>query len=440
MHVRVKLERMIHGGSALGRHGRKAVFVSGGIAGEVVEVEVLEEKADYCLGRVARLLEPSPSRVEPRCPLFGQCGGCHWQHIDYSAQLRFKEQILGEQLRRIGGFADPSLLPILGMEEPWHYRHKSRFGLRTVGERVLLGYYRPGTRQPVELEGCPILEAHINALYAKLRDEFKQWLRPFRGFCTVEVRSSPEGAQVLMNTSTRFQQGLARVVEGLRELPFVKGVHHRLLRRGVSPRYTTYFGDPSIFYTIGGWRFQVQPTSFFQVNLRQAERLFPRAIELLKISGGPILDGYCGVGVLTLMASKSAGEVVGVDSVPSAIEDAERNAQLNGVENATFIEGLFQDRLAQLKGQRWDGVILDPPREGVVVKKALRQLAKIGPAKILYISCNPTTLARDCRRLCDGGYTLRLVQPVDMFPHTYHIEGIALLESKVQRAIMGPRD
>lgn len=431
MFIRVGLEQMVYGGSALGRHGGKAVFVAGGIAGEEVEVDIFKEKADYLVGNVARVLRPSPSRMEPRCPLFGLCGGCHWQHINYSAQLRFKELILAEQLRRIGGFTDPTLLPIMGMEEPWHYRHKSRFGLRTVGEKVSLGYYRPGTHQPVELEDCPILEDNINRVYKKLRDEFKKRLRPFKAFCTAEVRSSVEGAQILISTSSRFQQNLAGVVDGVRELPFVKGMHHRVLRRNVPPRYTTYFGDPFISYTIGEWTFQLQPTSFFQVNLRQAEKLFSRAIELMAISGGRILDAYCGVGTLTLMISKSVQDVTGVDSVPSAIEDAERNAQLNRVENVSFSVGLFQDLLPQLGKEKWNGVILDPPREGVVAKKTLRQLARARPARILYVSCNPTTLARDCRLLCDGGYTLRLVQPIDMFPHTYHIEAIALLESNV---------
>jgi 23S rRNA (uracil1939-C5)-methyltransferase len=215
----------------------------------------------------------------------------------------------------------------------------------------------------------------------------------------------------------------------MKALPFIKGVHHRVLRRDAPLQYTTLLGDPFITYTVGGLTFHVQPTSFFQVNLLQAERLFSKVLELMEINGGRILDGYCGVGVLTLMASKSANEAVGVEVVPTAIEDAQRNARLNGVDNTTFLEGLFQNMLPQLTQQTWDGIILDPPREGVVVKKALRRIAQFRPARILYISCNPTTLARDCRRLCEGGYTLRVVQPIDMFPHTYHIEAIALLES-----------
>ena len=419
---------MVYGGSALGHREGKAVFVTGGIAGEEVEAEILEEKTDYCLGRAIRVLKPSPDRVEPRCTAFGECGGCHWLHIDYPAQLRFKEHILAEQLRRIGGFEEPTILPIIGMDEPWHYRHKSRFGLRTVGETVSLGFYKPGTRQPVELASCPILESHIFETYARLRDDFKKFIRPFKSFCTVEVRSSPEETQVLINTSSMFRENLDKVVDSTKKLPFVTGIHHRVLRRNAPLQYRTLFGDPVITYTIGERSFQVQPTSFFQVNIRQAEFLFSRAIELMKIEGGRILDGYCGVGVLTFMASKGADEVVGVEIVPSAIEDAKKNAELNSVTNVTFVEGLFQDVLARLGEESWDGIILDPPREGVVVKRALRRIAQLQPPKILYVSCNPTTLARDCRRLCEGGYTLRCVQPIDMFPHTYHIEAIALLE------------
>ncbi|UCE18809.1 MAG: 23S rRNA (uracil(1939)-C(5))-methyltransferase RlmD [Gemmatimonadota bacterium] len=425
---RLRLEKMVYGGSALGQHEGKAVFVAGGIAGEEVDVEIIAEKTDYCLGKALRILKPSPARVEPPCTSFGDCGGCHWQHIDYPTQLKFKEQILAEQLRRIGGFEDPTILDIIGMEEPWHYRHKSRFGLRTVGTTVTLGFYKPGTRQPVELADCPILESHISQAYAKLKDDFKRFFSPFQGFCTVEVRSSPHEAQILINTSSRFQGRLDEVVDGLRTLPFVKGVHHRILRKNAPLQYKTLFGDPFITYTMGEWKFQVQPTSFFQVNIRQAERLFSRAMELMEIKGGRILDGYCGVGVLTLMASKSAEETVGIEVVPSAIEDARRNGVLNGVKNARFLEGLFQNMLPQLAQESWEGIMLDPPREGVVVKKTLRRIAQLRPPKILYVSCNPTTLARDCRRLREGGYTLRLIQPIDMFPHTYHIEALALLE------------
>ena len=314
------------------------------------------------------------------------------------------------------------------MEEPWRYRHKSRFGLRTVGDTVTLGFYKPGTRQPVELEDCPILESHTSKTYVHLRDDFKRLLRPFKSFCTVEIRSSPEATQVLINTSARFQQSLDDVADGMKTLPFVKGVHHRVLRRNTPLKYTTFFGDPSITYTIGEWTFQVQPTSFFQVNLLQAEKLFSKAVELLGIKGGRLLDGYSGVGVLTLMASKKADEAIGVEVVPSAVEDANHNADLNGRQNVTFVEGLFQEVIPQLAGKSWENIILDPPREGVVAKKALRRIAQFRPVKILYISCNPTTLARDCRRLCESGYSLRCIQAIDTFPHTYHIEAIALLE------------
>lgn len=428
MNVHLTLEKMIYGGTALGHHKGKAVFVEDGIAGEEVEAEVLEEKADYVVGRVSRVLDPSDSRISPKCPLFGQCGGCHWQHIDYLTQLRFKEQILAEQLNRIGGFEKVTMLPIIGMELPWHYRHKARFGLGTVGDRVSLGFYRPGTREPVELENCPILHDQINSVYRRLRDEFKSHIHPFQGFCTVEIRSSSKGTQVLVNTSTKFRQRLDMIVNGIKEFPLVKGMHHRVLRRDAPCDYSTYHGDPFLSYMVGELTFQVQPTSFFQVNQQQAEVLFSKAIEMMDINGDRILDAYCGVGVLTLMASKAADEVMGVEVVRTAIEDAKRNAQLNGVRNVTFIKGLFQELIPQLARENWGGVILDPPREGIVVKKALRRLIRMQPDRILYISCNPTTLARDCRRLCEGGYNLRLVQPVDMFPQTYHIEAVALLD------------
>jgi 23S rRNA (uracil1939-C5)-methyltransferase len=428
MFIRVALEQMVYGGAALTRHQGKAVFVDGGIAGEEVEVEIREEKADYLIGTLSQILVPSPHRIEPRCSLFGQCGGCQWQHIEYAAQLKFKEYILTEQLRRIGGFENPKVLPIIPMEEPWRYRQKARFGLRTVGEKVSLGFYKTGTRHPIELEDCPVLDSQIMTIYRRLRDDCRRSIKPFVGFCTVEVRSSFQAVQILVSRSMRVRQSFEPMGEAVKGLPPVKGFHQRVLRRNAPLGYMTFFGDPLISYQIDGLSFQVQPTSFFQANREQAERMFTNSIELMEINGGRILDAYCGVGVLTLMAARFADEAVGVEIVPSAIEDARANARINQVTNVRFVEGLFQNLLTRFTGERWDGIILDPPREGVAGRKVLRQLARMGPDRILYVSCNPTTLARDCRRLCEHGYTLGLVQPVDMFPHTYHIEAIAFLE------------
>jgi len=206
-------------------------------------------------------------------------------------------------------------------------------------------------------------------------------------------------------------------------------VHQHILRRGEPLRYTTLAGDPYLSYEIGGLTFSLQPMSFFQVNMAQARRLFDRSIELLGTIDGRVLDAYCGVGVMTLLSARTAAEAVGVEIVSMAVDDAKRNAQLNGLANARFVTGLFQEQVLRLGKEAWDVVVLDPPREGIADRMALQVLAVVvHPRHILYISCNPATLARDCRHLTQEGYHLRLIQPVDMFPHTYHIESIALLE------------
>ncbi len=419
----------------LGRYNGKVVFVNAnGLEGELVDIQIVEEKKDYIVGKILNIQESSIQRVSSICKYGQLCGGCQWQHIDYSAQLKFKEQILLEQLTRIGGFKQPHIMPVIGMENPWEYRSRSRFILKTVANGFSLGFYQAGTKNIVDIDYCHLLSQEMNEGYVAVRNAIATRLNKFHAHCAVEIRhfeggTSDNGVMVFFVTSPEFHLPLSAVARELQDIPVIKGVHQLVVDKNQSPILETYFG-PSIFtYSLEGLSFQAQPTSFFQINLGQAQRLFSEALRLLlPQKNQQILDGHCGVGVLSLLAAREAKGVVGIDVATTSISDAEKNSQNNGIKNVQFLCNDLKQAVSMMTTPQFDSVILNPPRDGVE-KHTLHWLLETKPAKIVYVSCNPTTLSRDMKILCQGGYSLTVVQPVDMFPQTYHVESIALLES-----------
>jgi len=356
---------MAHGGTALGRHEGKVVFVPYAIPGEEVLVEIVEDKGRYARGRLVEVLSPSAQRVSPSCPHFGShgCGGCHWQHITYEAQLEFKQRIVQDQLERIG-----RVVPI----EECHIMH-------------------------------PLIDEVFNALDLELPELKRLSLR-----CGV-------------NTGQRMA-----VFETHEDEPFELEVDLPvscvfLLSDG---RTATLIGQEYISEILAGQEYRISAGSFFQANTPQTEELVRLVRDYLAPTGSEVLlDAYCGVGVFGLSLTSEVGQLIGVEESPSAVADAHFNAGL--ANNAEFVEGRVEEVLPSL-GAPIDLAVLDPPRQGCA-SEALTALAELAPAKIVYVSCDPATLARDTRRLVQAGYQLIEVQPVDMFPQTYHIESVALL-------------
>jgi len=429
MNIQVRLDKIIYGGRVLGRYNGKVVFVDAdGLEGELVDIQIVEEKKDYIVGKILNIQESSPQRVSSKCKYEQLCGGCQWQHIDYSAQLRFKEQILREQLIRIGGFKQPHIMPIIGMENPWGYRSRSRFILKTVSKGFSLGFYQAGTRAVIDIDYCHLLSQEMNEGYAAVRTVIAAKFDKFHAYCAVEIKSFGDGVLVFFVTSPKFQLSLSEAAQELQGIPVIKGVHQLVVDENQASILKTYFGPAISTYSLEGLSFQVQPTSFFQINLNQAQRLFSNALQLLLPQKNQrILDGHCGVGVLSLLAAREARNVVGVDVVISSISDAEKNSRNNGIKNVRFLCHDLKQAVSRITTPQFDSVILNPPRDGVE-KYTLHWLLETKPARIVYISCNPTTLSRDMKILHQGGYSLTVVQPVDMFPQTYHVESIALLE------------
>lgn len=382
---RVVLSDMGFRGDTIAKVDDNLWFVAGGIPGEEVVVEIAKRDRRFTYAKVKEVIESSPDRVDAPCPYFGKCGGCQWQHVDYETQLEFKTNLVREQLGRRGDFEDPPVRSTIGMDEPWHYRNQARF---TIGPEGQLGFNTHFRNKFLPIDECLILHPKINAVLNELQgrcEDVKHQVVVRFGFYTGELMVFPEVP--------------------IEDLSFETGQR--------------YFEE-----ALHGHHFQVFNSSFFQTNTRQAETLSRLVQEKLELTEGEVVvDAYSGVGAFAVLLADRAGRVIAIEESASAMADARENIQ--GLDNIDLIEGRTEETLPELEGPI-DAVILDPPRAGCrpVVLEALIERP---PPKIVYVSCDPYTLARDLRVLVDGGFELVEIQPVDMFPQTYHVESVTTL-------------
>jgi len=397
-----------HGGAALGRHEGRVIFVPYALPGETVRVEITEDKGRYAFARLVEVLEPSPDRVAPSCPYFGPagCGGCQWQHVDYPAQLRLKAAIVADQLTRIGGLADPPVRSPLPDSSGWAYRNHAQFH-PAPGEG--LGFQAAASHDVVAVDECLVLHPLLSDLYATLDLDLP-------GLMRLSLRAGAETGDLML--IFEMADDLPPALES--DLPVSCVL---LLSDG---RYANLIGNNHITEIVAGRTYRVSAPSFFQVNTPQAGQLVQQVLAYLDLKGGEtVLDGYCGVGLFTLHLAERAGLVVGVESAPPAVADLLENTA--GMDNVEVIEGPVEAVLPDLDIPL-DCAVVDPPRAGVD-RFALDALVAHRPARLVYVSCDPATLARDAKRLARAGYRLVEVQPVDVFPQTYHVESVACFES-----------
>jgi len=425
--IELTLDAIAHGGEALGRHAGKVVFVPYAIPGERVRVEIVQEKARWARARLLDVLETSPDRVTPPCPYFGPngCGGCQWQHIAYERQATLKGEIVADQLRRLGHIADPPVADVVVLADPgspgedarqgpgeeslleYGYRNHAQFAITPEGQ---VGYRRAASHEVIPVERCLLLHERLDELHGALDVTWTE----LRG---ISLRAGINTGQALVLLETAGDEQPEMEIN----LPASCAL---LTRKGVQP----LIGHPWIVEEVAGRRYRVSARSFFQVNTVGAEALVnivttyadPRPTDVL-------LDAYCGVGLFALALADSCAGVIGIESSPSACEDFAYNAgDLPGV---TLHEGAVDAVLPALieRGQEVDLVVLDPPRTGAGLD-VIQGLAALQPRKIVYVSCDPATLARDSVPLVAAGYQLVEAQPVDMFPQTYHVETVALWE------------
>lgn len=411
----LELTAMAHGGSAIGRRGGRAIFVPYAIPGERITARIIQDKGRFAYAEGVTVEDISEARVYPRCPHFGprRCGGCHWQHIDYPAQLEFKRQIVADQIARIGGFQNVPVHPTIPSPDPWEYRSHVTFHVTEDGRP---GFVATDDEHLIPIDECYIIRPELLELFETL------------DLAALDTSESANLARVRLQVGSASDDLLVVLSTKDGQVPKVEidlPISVSFLDADDLP--TPLIGPGAVRYTVKGRTFRVTAGSFFQVNLPQAEKLVELALERLALGGAEsVLDLYSGVGLFTAFIAERASLVTAIEGYPPAVDDADFN--LSDLDNVELIEGIVEDTLPDLPDheESYAAALLDPPRTGMEVA-ALDALAERAPHRIVYVSCDPATLARDAKRLAGRGYRLVDVQPVDMFPQTYHIEAVALL-------------
>ena len=428
-------------GMGVARLEGRVVFVPFTIAGERWKVRLEKVNKSVAWGRGVELLRSSPERIEPGCPLFGRCGGCQYRHMTYDEELRAKGQRVADALERVGG-VKLNLPPVLGAEEPDRYRNKVQFPVREERDGLAVGYYRGRSHHVLDVADCRLQPEAVTAL----RRAFKDWMEQFQ-ISAYDEESGTGLIRHLYVRTNRAGEALCCVVANGEKLPHAAELADQLRRAVPSlaglvlninrkdtnvilgPEYRTLWGRDWLEEELRGMTFRLSVPSFFQINRAQTERLYALALEFAGLSGGEtVLDLYCGIGTISLALARQAGQVIGAEIVPQAIEDAQDNAARNGVENVRFLCGDAGEAAARLaeEGVRPQVICVDPPRKGLQ-PEVPAILAGMAPERIVYVSCDPATLARDVKRLGELGYRAVQAQGVDLFPRTAHVETVVLL-------------
>jgi 23S rRNA (uracil1939-C5)-methyltransferase len=439
--ITVPIDRLAYGGRGVGRVDGFVVFVPDTAPGDRVRARLWRVKARHADADLIEIESPSGDRAAPPCPYFGPCGGCAWQHVTYAAQVAAKEQIVREILAHLAGLRDLEILPILPMADPWRYRNKMEF---TFHPAALLGLHRRGAFDKlVAIDACLVQPDAANVILRLVRD----WAaasglslydpRARAGLLRqVIIRVAASTGEImvgLITTAPEVPGARAMADLLLAALPGIAGILH-----GVNPglsdglpltAVSLLAGRPYIVEEVAGIRFRIGLETFFQTNTAQAGRLVEVVETLADLTGGEtVYDLYCGVGTFSLPLARRARRVHGVEITSAAVEAARENSAWNGISNVEFVAGDVRRELPDLvrRAGRPDVLVLDPPRSGAG-RRVMQKVIAAGPARIVYVSCNPTTLAADLSELVRAGYAARLVQPLDLFPQTYHVECVVLL-------------
>ena len=465
--VVVEIEDIGNDGEGIGKVDGYTLFVKGAVVGDVAKVKVLKAKKTYGYAKVEELINPSPDRVEPKCAVAGKCGGCQLQHLSYERQLAYKEDKVKNCLQRIGGIAveqlEQVMEPIIGMEEPFYYRNKAQYPVGTDKTgNIVMGFYAGHSHNIMECMDCAIQEP-VNAVILPVLKEFmktygisayeeetgKGLLRHILtrvGFHTKEVmvcliingRKFPHVKELV--------EKLTLAVRNFKDLEGKGGYRLKSVCLNVNTEKTnvilgnemvSIYGNTYITDYIGEIKYQISPLSFYQVNPKQTVKLYEKALQYANLNGNEtVWDLYCGIGTISLFLAQKAGKVYGVEIIPQAIEDAKNNAKINGIENAEFFVGAAEDvmptKYKESNGtMKADVIVVDPPRKGCE-ESLLDTIVKMESKRIVYVSCDPATLARDVKYLRGKEYEVEKVCPVDQFGHTGHVETVCLLSRKAQ--------
>jgi 23S rRNA (uracil1939-C5)-methyltransferase len=459
--VELPIQTLAFGGKGVAKLDDFVIFVSGAVPGDVARAVITKTKKRYAEARAVELVSLSPDRVEPSCRTFGNCGGCVWQNLDYGVQLDYKARQVGESLEHLGGLSGFDLRPTVGMAHPWRYRNRVDFSIGMSGDGAVVGFRPPGRWDLVlPLSECHLITSEMESVRATVED----WLRDTgipgwdprtnTGFARhLLVRSAHMGAELLVSLVTApGELPSAGLVERLLSAhPTIVGIAHAVnagtaeLSSGLG--YEMLWGRPFLVERLVGISLKISLNAFFQTNTLMAHALYALVAEEALTAGeaasetgspppGPVIwDLYSGVGSIGLSLARRSARVLGIEAVPEAVEDARENARLNGIENTCFLEGDVRKVLREVAQgirtlpeglERPDVVVVDPPRAGLH-QRVVARVGELGAPRIVYVSCNPATMAPNVAQFQEHGYRLERVTPVDMFPHTPHVEAVGLL-------------
>lgn len=444
----VEISGQTHEGMGVGKIDGFTVFVEGAIFGETVKVKIVKVLKNYSYGKLLEVLIPSPYRVNPPCSVVKRCGGCQLQHMNYEGQLKHKTQLVKDAVERIGGLKDIIIHDAIGMKEPWNYRNKAQFPVGMNRNQIQIGFYAERSHEIIDTKSC-LIQDRVND---EALDIFRRFIKTYE----ISIYDEKTGKGLIRHIMTRkgFKTGeimICIVIYG-DDLPYadklveafkqrIKGLQTVVLNINKKKnnvilgwKNKVIYGDGFICDYIGDFKFKISPLSFFQVNPVQTQILYKKTLEFADLKGAEtVIDAYCGIGTISLFLSQKAKKVYGVEIVGQAIEDAKENAKLNEIGNVEFILGESEVVIPKLyeEGVRADVIVVDPPRKGCN-EKLLEVIAKMAPKRVVYVSCNPSTMARDLKYLTKRGYVVKEIQPVDQFPQTVHVECVVLM-SRVEK-------
>lgn len=448
--IELRIDSLSSEGQGVGRCEGFAVFVPFALPGEYVRAHIIKVMPNYAIGKLERVISASKERVEPECEVFGKCGGCSLMHLEYSAQKEAKRTQVRDALERLGGFKGVAVRETLGMENPSGYRNKGSFPVASINGVTELGFYSQHSHRMIPIHDCYIQNNSVLLAAIAVRDWAREnGIEPYdettrKGMLRhVVVRATSNAAKpsVMVTVVTKKRlaaagtlvQALQRRVDGLASI--INNINADNTNVIFGSEFHLLWGVGSINENVMGLNFEISAESFLQVNPEQTVKLYGTAIAMLAPEKTEcIADVYCGIGTISLLLAEKCGEVCGIENVQAAIDNAKRNAKLNSIENVRFICGNAEDELPKLvsNGKKLNAVMVDPPRKGCE-REALNAIIASGVNRMVYVSCNPATLARDCRILAEnGGFEIKDVQPVDMFPMTHHVECVVLM-SRVEK-------
>lgn len=412
-----KVHGISHKGEGVGKIDGKAAFIPFAIPGEEVDVEITESKKKYMRTRLVNILQESEYRINPACKYFDNCGGCAYQHVDYYKQLDFKRQVVIDNVKRIGKL-DISVNPVLGMDNPWRYRNKVEWHISNKG----LAYYNRDDRSLLPIGSCYLISQEMQDLSNYLNNNPDEWIKA--EVTKIGIRQSSLNKKLMLIFYANFSDKIKieSIVKNNTLLDSIYGISS-------GGKEKLLYGEPVLYEKIGNCTYRVSPQAFFQINHEQTEKLYSLVKRYADLQGKEnVLDAYCGTGSISLYVSDQAGKVVGVESFRAAVKDARKNAIANKINNCEFIHGDCEKIIPEIK-EKFDLLILDPPRSGCKAE-LIHAISKMNPSRIVYVSCNPSTMARDLALFNEASFCPVEIQPIDMFPQTGHVECVVVIERK----------